>query len=712
MRPSAFKELEHWYEATLHSLDSNPSKSQNNYSRLLHVYKTVFHGFSASLTSQQSQQLEKLPEVVAVFPDRLLKLHTTRSPYFLGLYEDTNNTVARPLLVESNSGSNVIIGFLDSGIWPEHPSFDDKGLDPLPAGTWKGECVEADMCNNKIIGARFFLDGYEAWKGGRVDRSPWDNFGHGTHTASIAAGRAVEGSSFSGYANGTAIGVAPKARIAVYKVCGDDGCAGSDVLAGFDKAVEDGVDIISISLGGEGAVPYDEDPIAIAAFGAMEKGVSVISSAGNSGPFLYRVSNVAPWMTTVAAGTIDRGFLADLVPEYGPVMYGASLYGGPPLYPTFLPLAYGGSCSEEGLPDESFSGKIVVCDAVKGTSAIAQEDVVRNILHGSGVVVANLKLAGKGRIAKPFSIPGLTITESDGNTIRDLIRKQNTNTNATIIFRGTDFGIGPGIEPAPAVAYFSSRGPNSKSSYVLKPDVVAPGVNILGAWIHGKFNVTSGTSMACPHVSGLAALLKGAHKDWSPAMIRSAIMTTAYTQANNGEPIINENDGTESKASDMGSGHIDPEKARDPGLVYDITPNDYAAFLCASNYTVDQIRLITNESYATEDCSRINAWDLNYPAISIDLETLDYMNRDITVKRTVTRVGDGDASYSVTVTNPKGVTLTVNPMKMDFTAGKGEKQSYAVTITATSLPKETVEGKIVWSDGKQQVVSPVVIRAY
>ncbi|GER29909.1 subtilase family protein [Striga asiatica] len=645
-KPSVFPEAQHWYEATLQSLeDSNPSKPQN--SKLVHVYKTVFHGFSAKLTTRQAQQLQEC---------------------------DPNNTrVAVPLLNEFDYGSGVIIGFLDSGIKPDHPSFNDSGLGPLPANKkWKGECavkgVKGFLCNKKVIGARSFIEG--------------TGVSHGTHTASIAAGRAVENVFYSENAFGTAVGIVPKARIAIYKVCDDDGgCPGNAILAGFDKAVDDGVDIISISIGDFLPRKFDTDLLAIGAFGAMERGVSVIASAGNSGPTGRSVSNMAPWLTSVAAGTIDRVFSADLVLEDGTRIHGSSLYSGPPMdTSSFLPLADGEDCLSL---DQRFSGKIVVCFPEDVSNAT---DNVRNA-GGAGVVAIYMDLS-----AKQFSIPGLVITESDGSKIYDLINAtRNTVIKATMEFYGVELGV----EPAPAVASFSSRGPNPLSSYVMKPDVLAPGVNILAAWPEGvEFKILSGTSMACPHVSGLSALLKGAHPEWSPAMIRSAIMTTAYTQANDRKPIINDHDGTKSTTSDMGAGHIDPSKAHDPGLVYDINPQGYVDFLCALGY-------ITYGYNCTEG---VKQWDLNYPAISIGFNDT---NRGITVKRTVTNVGEDDATYTVTVTNPEGVYLTVNPMRMDFTS-KGEKQNYSVTITATGFPGD-VDGKIVWSDGKRQVVSPVVI---
>ncbi|KAL6566743.1 hypothetical protein OROMI_015147 [Orobanche minor] len=754
MKPSAFSDVEQWYKATLRSLDdvvsntlkfSETSKPTTEKSQdFLHVYRTVFHGFSVRLTPQQAQQLLKRPGVVSVLPDRLRRLHITRSPSFLGL--SSNNPAG--LLSEADSGSNVIIGILDTGIWPERRSFHDEGLDPIPS-SWKGECVEGKKftkahCNKKIIGARYFAAGYEAQKG-RLNssedfKSARDSDGHGTHTASTAAGRAVGNASLFGYAGGVAVGVAPKARIAVYKICWKNGCMDSDILSAFDKAVEDGVNIISISVGG-GAVPYNLDPMAIGAFGATERGILVSASAGNDGPTKMTVTNVAPWITTVGASTIDRRFPADLMLEDGRVINGASLYSGPPLSEkTFLPLVDGGNASTNwtiggqrtgsftaatcmaGSLDESLvSGKIVVCDR-GGNARVVKGEVVKKA-GGVGVVVANVAPIGEGLVADSYLIPGLAVTESAGQTIRDYINS-SPNPRARMAFRGTEVGI----TPAPVVASFSARGPSLESPYVLKPEVIAPGVNILAAWPDDvaptdissdtrrtEFNVASGTSMSCPHISGVAALLKGAHPDWSPAMIRSAMMTTAYGQDIEGQPILDEKSFNVSTVWDMGAGHVNPEKAVDPGLVYDITADDYLIFLCASNFSRREIRQVARRQISCGKSKSPKPWDLNYPAILVDFEGSDptTMDHEIVVDRTVTHIGESAASYGATVTNPKGVRVTVSPMKMEFNA-KGEKQSYSVRIKAEKKavgPRSTATevGKITWSDGRRQVASPVVV---
>lgn len=752
MKPSAFSDIEHWYGSTLRSLSSNPLNSAKSNSiqvettdlEFLHVYKTVFDGFSARLTAEEAQELANRRGVLSVLPDGLRQLHTTRSPHFLGL--DSSASAPANLVSESDSGSNVVIGVLDTGIWPERLSFHDKGMGPVPS-FWKGECTQGQdfttaNCNKKIIGARYFTAGYEARIGRIMNsstdiKSARDSDGHGTHTASTAAGRAVEDASLLGFAKGIAVGIAPKARIASYKVCWKRGCMDSDILAAFDKAVDDGVNVISISIGG-GAVPYNLDPIAIGSFGAMEKGILVSASAGNEGPRPMTVTNVAPWITTVGASTIDRKFPADIVLGNGKRITGASLYSGDPLPDKQLPLVYGGNvsvgirngarhsssfsaatCMPDSLDKERVHGKIVVCNR-GGTPRVAKGEVV-NEAGGAGVIVANVAPMGEGLIADAHLIPGLGVTESAGNIIRDYINSNN-NPTATIAFYGTQLGV----KPAPVVASFSSRGPNAESIFVLKPDVIAPGVNILAAWPDGvaptelssdtrrtQFNIESGTSMSCPHVSGLAALLKGAHPDWSPAMIRSALMTTAYTQDQQGKMLLDEKSYNVSTVSDMGAGHVDPEKAVDPGLVYDIIVDDYLNFLCASNYSGRDIRQIARRPWRCMG-KHHKPWDFNYPAISVVIDSTEAPGMGIVqLTRTVTHIGEAPSTYTVLVTNPKGATVTVTPTKIDFRE-RGQRQSYVVRIKAENLAVTTLSslvevGMLNWSDGKHQVVSPLVV---
>nr|XP_043614179.1 subtilisin-like protease SBT1.5 [Erigeron canadensis] len=750
LKPSVFTDVEHWYSATLGNLNSRKSNlekvkslqgDEKSNQEFLHVYKTVFHGFSARLTPQEAQELEAQPGVVAVLPDEIRRLHTTRSVEFLGLVDNESNQI----LKESDYGSNVIIGILDTGIAPESPSFHDQDLGPIPSD-WKGECMEGekftkDLCNKKLIGARYFTAGYEASiditnNGSNLVKSARDTDGHGTHTASTAAGRTVPNASLFGFAKGTAAGVAPKARLAMYKICWGEECRESDILAGIDKAVEDGVHVISISVGGTTTRPYNLDPIAIGSFGAMSKGVFVSASAGNGGPDMMSVTNGAPWITTVGASTIDRRFPADLILEDGTVITGASVASGEwktnPATKSF-PLIHGrnasqgqitnsksATCMPESLDNELVKGKIVICDR-GGNARVKKGEVVKNA-GGIGVIVSNVAPQGEGLVSDSYTIPGMLITESAGKKLNSYLNSSK-NPVAKLIIRGTQTGV----KPAPVVASFSSRGPSADSFYVLKPDIIAPGVDILAAWPDDvppsetssdsrrtRFNILSGTSMSCPHVSGFAALLKGAHPDWSPAMIRSAMMTTAYMTDTEGKPLLDDQTYNESTVWSTGAGHVDPAKAVDPGLVYDITVDDYLHFLCAMNYSTQAFKRFSPKPFK---CNKKHnkPWNINYPSISIAYgEPRGLSESEVAITRTVTHVDDGTSTYKAIVTSPKGVNITIEPETMRFTA-IGEKQSYTVKIASDKIKNgswgsmETRLGKLTWTDGKHNVVSPIVV---
>ncbi|TXG49528.1 hypothetical protein EZV62_025403 [Acer yangbiense] len=448
----------------------------------------------------------------------------------------------------------------------------------------------------------------------------------------------------------------------------------------MDKAIEDGVDIISMSLGGD-TPPYQEDPIAIGSFGAMEKGVLVSLAAGNGGFEENTVSNVAPWMTTVGASTIDRAFPADLVLEDGTVLTGTSLiFKGKALSnTTYIPLFYGfkekNYCEPGSLKKSQVSGKIVVCDVGLGVF----QGVVVKEAGGVGVVSLNTPEEDEGLMAEPYMIPGLQITLSSREKLLNNINSTK-NAGATMVFHGTKLGY----KPAPVVAFFSSRGPNPLSNYVLKPDVIAP----------------------------------GADPDWSPAMIKSALMTTAYTHDHDGNPILDEKDLKETNVWGLGAGHVDPEKALDPGLVYDLTVEDYLGFLCASNYSTKDIKKISVRSVNCSLSKIENPWDLNYPAISVAFaDASESLKSEVLVTRTVTHVSDvASATYKVSITSPNDVTVTVDPETLVFKE-KGEKQSYKVKIQADkkmlfenkSKKNDFDLGRLVWTDGKHQVTSLIVL---
>uniref|UniRef100_A0A0D3H0Z4 Peptidase S8/S53 domain-containing protein n=1 Tax=Oryza barthii TaxID=65489 RepID=A0A0D3H0Z4_9ORYZ len=593
--------------------------------------------------------LAEAPGVAAVVPERVRQLATTRSPRFLGLLSSLSSPPSA-LLADSDFGSDLVIAIIDTGISPTHRSFHDRGLGPVPS-KWRGVCSSGpgfppNSCNRKLVGARFFSAGYEATSGRMNEtaevRSPLDTDGHGTHTASIAAGRYVFPASTLGYARGVAAGMAPKARLAAYKVCWVGGCFDSDILAAFDAAVADGVDVVSLSVGGV-VVPYYLDAIAIGAFGATEAGIVVSASAGNGGPGGLTVTNVAPWMATVGAGSMDRAFPANVQLGNGQVLDGVSVYGGPALQSgKMYTLVYAGAssgaassaadgysasmCLDGSLDPAAVRGKIVVCD--RGVNSRAAKGDVVHRAGGIGMVLANGVFDGEGLVADCHVLPATAVGAAAGDKLRKYIGSSTRQAPATgtILFEGTHLGV----HPAPVVAAFSARGPNPQSPEILKPDLIAPGLNILAAWPSGvgpagipsdgrrtEFNILSGTSMACPHISGLAALLKAAHPTWSPAAIKSALMTTAYIKDNSNGTMVDESTGVVADVFDFGAGHVDPMRAMDPGLVYDITPVDYVNFLCNLNYTEQNIRAITRRPADCRGARRAgHAGNLNYPSMS------------------------------------------------------------------------------------------------
>ncbi|XP_006358147.1 subtilisin-like protease SBT1.2 [Solanum tuberosum] len=668
-------------------------------SRVIYSYRNVFNGFAARLSPDEVKGLETKDGFISIRPQRVLRVQTTHSPSFLGLHQNLGfwNT--------SNYGEGVIIGLLDTGIYPEHPSFDDEGMPPPPA-KWKGKCeFNFTACNNKLIGARDFLS--------VEDGTPLDENGHGTHTSSTAAGNFVDGANVFGNANGTAAGIAPRAHLAMYKVCNPSGlCSESDMLAAMDAAIEDGVDVISISIGGI-STPFWDDNIALGAFSSMAKGIFVSCSAGNGGPDNATLSNEAPWILTVGASTIDRQIKATVALGNGVEYDGESTSQPNDFPPTLLPIVYPALnstyfgafvCSPESLTN--VEGKLVLC-GVGGATAIAKGQPVKDA-GAAGMILMNGDIEGYTIPAHDYVLPATRISYADA---QDLIAYINSTSTpmASILFKGTVIGN----KHAPSVAFFSSRGPSRTSPGILKPDIIGPGFNILAAWptsiennthTNLTFNMISGTSMACPHLAGVAALLKSAHPDWSPAAIKSAIMTTAGLVNLGNNPIEDERH-LPANIFAIGAGHVNPLSANDPGLIYDIQPHDYVPYLCGLNYTDQQVSAILQKKV---NCTiRIPEAELNYPSFSIKLgsETQEYT-------RAVTNVGEANSTYTVEISPPEGVEITVSPSSLHFSEVK-ERITYQVTFKrsapGTVSNAKFVQGYLKWSSDKHSVRSPIAV---
>ena len=668
-------------------------------------YVYSFNGFAAKLTPAQAQKLTGVDGVFSVSADEEYTVDTSTTPDFLGL------TAEGGLWDMGYTGEDVIIGIVDSGIWPESYSFSDRTgtngndtkdgkLDYQQIPGWHGKCIPgedfpASDCNQKLIGAQYFNAGYGGNAGIDADR-PWefnstrDYNGHGTHTASTAGGNNGVPAEVSGIDLGTISGMAPRARIAAYKALwsNEDGSQASgftvDLVAAIDQAVADGVDVINYSI--SGSTTSMNSSVAISFLYAADAGVFVAASAGNSGPGASTVAHNNPWLTTVAAGTHDRYYSGTVYLGDGTSFDGASIdsRGAGPADLVYAGDAGDALCAIGSLDPSVVTGKIVVCD--RGIYARVDKSYAVMEAGGIGMVLANVTPASIN--ADLHYVPTVHVDEVAG----DAIRAYAQTDGATATLTGGEFQQAE----APEVASFSSRGPAlAGAGDLLKPDIMAPGVDILAAVAppgNGgrNFDFYSGTSMSSPHIAGIAALFKDAHPDWSPMMIKSALMTTASTMTNQGNPISG-------GYFDYGAGQVVPNSAFDPGLVYDAGWLDWLAFLCETSTAVGAgtCNALASMGYSLDPS------DLNYPSISIGA-----LPGSQTVERTVTNVGSA-GTYNVSVDAPAGIDVTVDPATLHL--GKGQSATYTVTFTgnASVVANAWTFGSLTWSDGDHNVTSPI-----
>ncbi|KAL3517065.1 hypothetical protein ACH5RR_023967 [Cinchona calisaya] len=671
---------------------------------LVYSYTRSFNAFATRLSEDEVGKLSSMDGVGSVIPNRYHKLHTTKSWDFIGLPP----TAKRNLQVESN----IIVGLLDTGTTPQSKSFKDHGLGPPPA-KWKGTCdhfANFSGCNNKLIGARYFkLDNF-------TDPddilSPLDIDGHGTHTSSTSAGSQVPNANLYGLAKGTARGAVPSARVAVYKVCwASSGCSDMDILAAFEAAIADGVDIISISIGGSSG-NYAIDSISVGSFFAMRNGILTVASAGNDGPYLGSVSNHAPWLFTVGASGIDRDFRSKIVLGNGLTVTGVGVDTFEPKQKSY-PLTSGrdaakdsknrnlsSGCIDGTMDPKKVKGKIVYCKlAVWGADAVIKD------LGGIGTIIENDQFLD---IAQIFMAPATMVNSSTGKTITDYIH--STRGPTAVINKSQEVKV-----QAPFAASFSSRGPNPGSRHLLKPDITAPGIDILASYTrlrsltglkgdtqYSDFTFMSGTSMSCPHVGGAAAYVKSFHPSWSPAAIKSAIMTTAT-------PMSSKRDRQAEFAH--GAGQVNPVKALSPGLVYDTDEFSYIQFLCHEGYSDSSLANLVGQEPI--NCSKLlpsNSEDaINYPTMQLSLKSRQEPTTGI-FRRVVTNVGPSQSVYNATIKAPKGVAITVKPTSLSFSR-VSQKISFKVVVKANPMSSAVVmlSGSLVWKSPGHTVRSPIVI---
>jgi hypothetical protein len=685
-------------------------------------YGYSFNGFAAAMSEQQAAKLGSLSGVVDVTKDVLLQPTTSTTPTFLGLDQPGTGLWAK-LGGPQHAGEDVIVGMIDTGIWPEHPSFSDQtdlafrtgssGKRTLaygpPPSYWHGSCQSGeqfsqDMCTNKLIGARYYLSGFGHFGVITDDYlSARDHDSHGTHTSSTAAGNYHVPTTGAAAPFGQISGMAPRARVAMYKVCwnGDaGGCSNSDSMAAIDQAVADGVDVLNFSISGTSTNFLD--PVERAFMFAAGAGVFVSASAGNSGPGASTVAHPSPWLTTVAASTHSRASEASVTLGNGNVHTGASSNvtatpqlpfvrsdqsGLPGADPAQVALCFIGT-----LDPAKVAGKIVLCD--RGVNARVDKSKAVEQAGGKGMVLVNT--SPNSLNADLHYVPTVHVNgcvAADDPATPDVVEADCSERTALRAYAGTagataSIGAVSGAAAAPKMAAFSSRGPLlGASGDLLKPDVSAPGVDVLAAVSPDsgrEFDLLSGTSMSSPHVAGLGALLTQAHRNWSPAAIKSALMTTAY-------------DTIDGDVFAQGAGHVRPNSAVDPGLVYDNGFNDWRNFLKGQG--------LCNLCFGTTPATAVKATDVNLASIAIGkLAGIQ------TTSRTVTNVDSVPATYTANVTGVDGVDVTVTPSS--FTIAPGATQTFTVRFETNSSAvfDQYTAGHLTWTDGVHTVRSPLVVK--
>ncbi len=618
-------------------------------------YDVVLNGFALELSPAEAARIRTLPGVRAVIPDRLEQPLTDAGPWFIEADEIWNGNTPD---ATSTKGEGIVVGILDTGINFDHPSFADDA-DPTytyPSTSPKGVCAVSggayeNACNDKLIGAYSFTT---------ETVTPEDTNGHGSHTASTVAGNALTISNFSGVSNVEISGVAPRAQIIAYDVCDDSGCATTASVAAVQQAILDSVDVINYSISG-GKIPYS-DPVELAFLEAFDAGIFVAASAGNQRDEPTtdgQVNHVSPWVMTVAASSHNRRFgnLVDVVEPYNADLMG--LFATPGTGPKFghmdlVEIRYDAAnptgCTS--FATDFFSGSVALIQrggcvfATKAANALAAGAVGVLVFNNNGFA---FPMAG----LETTTIPSAMLDQQDGEALRDYILAQSP-TPVKVDITAFDRLVG---DYGDIKADFSFRGPSYNEFEVLKPDITAPGLEILAAVGDGEitpgpdaeFELYQGTSMSSPHVAGAAALLKALHPAWSPAAIKSALMTTAQY-----EGLLKEDRATPADAFDHGAGRVNLSAAARAGLILEETTANFEAADPANGGDPKALNLPgLQNNFCVASCS----WTRTFKNVS-------------------------GVAVSMSITLPAWMTASPS----SFTVNADETQSVTFTADVSSLP--------------------------
>ncbi len=696
-------------------------------------FTNAVNGFSAILSHEAAERLAGNPKVALVIPD---VLRTTSSKGSGsgggGSWWDSNDDASTAsylgisgrngLWSKGINGTGVTVGVIDSGIWPEQPMFADDGtlaphtpLDTSDRSACEfGSAVPGDVpftCNNKLVGARSFLDTYGALTGfgpGEYGTAR-DDEGHGTHTASTAAGNANVRATIFGRYVGTTSGIAPKAQIIAYKALGALGGYTSDIMAAIDQAIADGVDVINYSVGGGPSLIGGD---AIEYLFAADAGIWVATSAGNDGPGASTIGGPAdvPWVTAVGANTQKRFYEGSIRLDNGQTFKGSSITRGTNKI-GIIDAGTAGSelCIPGDLDPSKVAGKIVLCR--RGGNGRIDKSLAVSEAGGAGMVLYN-NSNDDNLFSDNFFVPTVMVDNSVGLKVKSYIAKARTPKASLVTGNISTW------QPAPSMTIFSSRGPNPTAESIIKPDITAPGLQILAGNTpmpsgdtqpSGQlFQAIAGTSMSSPQVAGIYALLRQVHPDWSSAAAKSALMTTANTK------VVDNNRKTQAGPFAMGAGEAAPGKPGqkntpfDPGIVYDAGTFDYLGFGCDT----EPLLLAFVGFDPVQACAQLadlgvptRAVDLNYPSIGVS-----QLAGSETIVRTITSVASKKITLKAEVKAPKGYKVTVSPSTITLQPGASATFTMSIVNNGKGTPGEWRDGSLTWRGSGYAARSAIAVK--
>ncbi|MEM1080860.1 MAG: S8 family serine peptidase, partial [Pseudomonadota bacterium] len=664
-----------------------------------HVYRHLINGFSIQLSSEEAARIQAMPGVASVTPNIVERTQMDSGRQWIGTENYWNGTgVPSP-----NRGEGMVLGVVDTGInWNSFLLDNDRGglVTPVtnPRPGFLGLCSDSEVqCSEKLIGVYDFTD--EDTKGNDPD-------GHGTHVATTALGFPAGGSiGFGGppiFFNLS--GIAPQANLIAYKACqldeddpdGPFTCFFSDTIAALEQAIADQVDVVNYSIGGSPRDPWQFAVSPERVFLNMRAaGIVASVSAGNSGPGPNTVGSPAnaPWIMAVANATHNRGLVNRLVATSGGTFDIGNLEGranteGTDILPIVHARDFGNALCGTGTAElgntcaantgasnpfapGTFNGQIVVCD--RGTYGRIEKGRNVQLAGAAGMILANTQAQSESTNSDTHCLPATHLGADDGDQIRAWLdagsNHQGRLAGTTRVDRA-EFGGRLNIS--------SSRGPSEDSPGVMKPNVTAPGTDVVAGVNEQDGNpnlvgLLTGTSMAAPHAAGAALLLRNSNPSWGPDQVISALETTADAS------IVFESDSTEASIVDRGAGGIQVDRASRIGLYL---PTSTSAFLSANPATGGI------------------PGDLNLPGI-----IADGCAGQCTFTRTLRALG----SATWTVSTEGNPNIQVSPSS--FTLSNGQEQQLTVTLSGAAIGQWSSGAVVLEPSGSQFITQRLPVGA-